>query len=372
MTASCEYGCGTRKNGVRRPFALVRPFEALAGSRGWRVWLACLLMMALASCSSAKSSAAAPSPAAALVNEAAQAKPDPAAVSTTATATPVPGGDSSGGPVAHFSGERAMQYTREAVAMGPRPVGSTAHEKLESYLRNQLKPLGPEVDTFTASTPLGPKIMRNYIVKLAGTRPGVVVVCGHYDTKLLKDFVGANDGGSSTGLLLELARELRLHLKDGKLGGYSVWLVWLDGEEAFREWTDADSGYGSRHLAEKWQADGTLKNIKALLLVDMIGDADLDILQDENSTPWLEQVVYEAAKRLGYQSHFFLQRTAIGDDHVPFASKGVPAADLIDFTYGYNNAYWHTKEDTMDKLSPKSFGIVGSVVLETIRLLNQR
>lgn len=265
-----------------------------------------------------------------------------------------------------------MQYTREAVAFGPRPVGSPAHERLESWMRSQLKPLDAEVDTFTAATPLGPKVMRNYIMRLAGTRPGVVVVCGHYDTKLLKDFVGANDGGSSTGLLLELARELRLQLKGGKLEGYSVWLVWLDGEEAFREWTDTDSVYGARHLAEKWQADGTLKNIKALLLVDMIGDAELDILRDDNSTPWLEDVVYQAAKQLGYQSHFFLQRTAIADDHIPFVTRGVPSADLIDFTYGYNNAYWHTKEDTMDKLSPKSFEIVGNVVLEALKLLNQR
>jgi Zn-dependent M28 family amino/carboxypeptidase len=265
-----------------------------------------------------------------------------------------------------------MQYTREVVAFGPRPVGSAAHAKLENFLRTQLKPLEPEVDTFTAATPHGPKTMSNIIVKLPGTRPGVIVVGGHYDTKLLNGFVGANDGGSSTGLLLELARELRLQMRNGKLDGYSVWLVWLDGEEAFVQWSETDSVYGSRHLAGKWQADGTAKNIKALLLVDMIGDADLDILRDTNSTPWLEDLVYQAATRLGYQSHFFVQQTAIDDDHVPFEKQGVPAADLIDLTYGYNNAYWHTKEDTMDKLSPKSFEIVGSVVLETIRLLNQR
>jgi Zn-dependent M28 family amino/carboxypeptidase len=267
---------------------------------------------------------------------------------------------------------RAMQYTREVVAFGPRPVGSEAHKKLEAYLRSHLKFVGAQLedDVFTASTPAGPLAMDNIIGKIPGTREGIVVIASHYDTLYgRKDFVGANDGGSSTGLLLELARQLE---SQGRRRGYSVWLVFFDGEEAIRQWSDTDSLYGSRHLAEKWKQDGTAKKIKALLLADMIGDADLNVLHELNSTPWLEDLIYQAASGLGYQSHFFGRDDAVGDDHSPFLRAGVPSADLIDFDYGYNNVFWHTANDTLDKLSPKSLQITGDVILETVRLLDQR
>ncbi|MGA2348149.1 MAG: M28 family peptidase, partial [Candidatus Sulfotelmatobacter sp.] len=132
-----------------------------------------------------------------------------------------------------------------------------------------------------------------------------------------------------------------------------------------------DSLYGIEHVAQKWQADGTLKKVKAFLLADMIGDADLNIDRDQNSTPWLEDVVGEAAKRLGYQSHFFARDNQVSDDHLPFMKRGVPCADLIDFSYGYNNVFWHTPQDTVDKLSPQSLEIVGSVVLESMRILDK-
>ena len=149
-------------------------------------------------------------------------------------------------------------------------------------------------------------------------------------------------------------------------------MVWLDGEEAFRQWTAQDSVYGSRHLAEKWQSTGILKTIKAFLLVDMVGDAELNIDRDRNSTSWLEDLIYRVATRQGYQSHFFARSIEVDDDHVPFLKRGIPAADLIDFQYGYNNAFWHTKDDTLDKLSPKSLQMVGSVIEETIRVLDQQ
>ncbi|HTD23416.1 MAG TPA: M28 family peptidase [Terriglobales bacterium] len=267
---------------------------------------------------------------------------------------------------------RAMQYTREIVNMGPRPIGSPAHARLEAYLRLQLKKTAANVqeDVFTAQTPAGAFPIRNFIAEYPGSRDGVVVIASHYDTVLpLKNFVGANDGGSSTGLLLELGNEL--HSK-GKLPGYSVWLVCLDGEEAVKEWTDTDSVYGSRHLAEKWQADGTNKKIKAFLLADMIGDKDLDIDRDESSTPWLEDLVFQASTNLGLQSYFFARTIGIDDDHIPFAKNGVPVADLIDFSYGYNNVFWHTPQDTLDKLSPRSLEITGNVLLETKRLLDEK
>jgi Zn-dependent M28 family amino/carboxypeptidase len=270
-----------------------------------------------------------------------------------------------------FDGERALTCTREFVATGPRWVGSKGHAKAQAFLEKQFAKDDLVKDSFTASTPAGSLAMTNYIVKFPGTKDGIIVLASHYDTNYpLKDtsYVGANDGGSSTGLLLELANSFR----GKKLDGYSVWLVFFDGEEAIKGWTDADSVYGSRHLAEKWQADGTLKRIKGFLLADMIGDRDLDVERDLSSTPWLLDLVGQAAGKYGDQSYFFQRQEAVGDDHTPFMERKVPCADIIDFDYGYQNAFWHTPEDTMDKLSAKSLTIVGDVFLETIQLLNQR
>jgi hypothetical protein len=277
------------------------------------------------------------------------------------------------GPLPTFDGQAAMQYVKQVVAFGPRWVDSPAHIRLEQFLRKQLAADRLVEDVFTASTPAGAKPMRNFIAEFPGNREGIIVVAGHYDTLYNRpDFVGANDGGSSAGLLLELARELRGQLKNGKRDGYAVWLVWLDGEEAIQQWTDTDSVYGARQLAARWQSDGTLKQIKAFLLVDMIGDKDLNVDRDENSTAALENLIFQAATRYGYQSYFFARSLPVGDDHIPFAKLGVPVADLIDFDYGYGNAYWHTREDTLDKLSPRSLEITGSVVRETIHLLDRQ
>jgi Peptidase family M28 len=278
------------------------------------------------------------------------------------------------GPAPTFDGNRALQYVKEIVAFGPRPVGSTNHKKVEEYITSRLKGDAVEHDEFRADTPEGKLPVHNIIAKYPGNKDGVIVIASHYDTNypLRKSpYVGANDGGSTSALLLELANQLRGKPRDG----YSVWLVWDDAEEAIKPESElpfeADSLYGITHVAEKWQADGTLKKIQAFLLTDMLGDADLNIDRDLNSTPWLEDVVYEAASRLGYQSHFFDRTTQVDDDHMPFVKRGVPSADLIDFSYGYNNVFWHTSQDTVDKLSPKSLEIVGSVVLETVRILDK-
>jgi len=241
-------------------------------------------------------------------------------------------------------------------------------------LLSRLKGDTVEQDNFTADTPEGKFPVRNIIAKFPGAKDGIIVLASHYDTNYpLRNtsFVGANDGGSSSAVLLEIANQLRGKANDG----YSVWLVWDDAEESIKPDTEldfmADSLYGIRHLVQKWQTDGTLKKIKALLLADMVGDADLNIDHELNSTPWLEAVIYQGASRLGYQSHFFGRALPMDDDHLPFVEKGVPSADLIDFTYGYNNVFWHTPQDTVDKLSPKSMEIVGAVILETIRLLDK-
>ena len=257
------------------------------------------------------------------------------------------------------------------MAFGPRPIGSENHKKLENYILAHLKGDQVEDDAFTADTVEGKFPIRNIIAKYPGTKDGMIVIVGHYDTNypLLKSgYVGANDGGSSTAILLEYAN----HLRGKKRDGYSVWLVWSDGEEAVREWTDTDSLYGTRHLADKWEKDGTLKKIKGLLVMDMIGDADLNIDRDTNSTPWLVDLVYEAAERSGAQSHFYARTGGISDDHLPFVKRGVPCVDVIDLDYGYNNVFHHTPQDTLDKLSPKSIEIVGNTTLEALRLLDRR
>jgi Zn-dependent M28 family amino/carboxypeptidase len=284
------------------------------------------------------------------------------------------------GPLPSVDGDRAMQYVKEIVKFGPRPVGSANHKKVEEYISSHLKGDQVEHDIFTADTPEGKVPVHNIIAKYPGTKDGIIIIASHYDTNYpLRNtsYVGANDGASSSGLLLELANQIRGKQRDG----YSIWLVWDDAEEAMKPDGSGgqpnempfseDSLYGITHLAEKWQADGTLKKVKAFILTDMIGDSDLNVERETHSTPWLEDVVYEAAKRLGYQSHFFGRQLEVGDDHLPFLKRGVPSVDLIDFSYGYNVAYWHTTEDTLDKLSPRSLQIVGGVVLETIRILDK-
>ena len=284
--------------------------------------------------------------------------------------TPSPGVEPATPP--SFNASRAMQYVKELVAYGPRPLGSENHKKVERYILTHLEGDKVEQDDFEITTSQGRFPVHNILAQFPGTRNGIILIASHYDTNWpLRQtaYVGANDGASSSGLLLEIANQLRGTKRDG----YAVWLLWDDAEESMKlPWVDAESLYGVRHLAQKWQDDGTIKKIKAFILEDMIGDADLNIDRDANSTPWLADLVYEAATRVGYQSHFFRRQLDIEDDHRSFLERGVPAVDLIDFSYGYNNVFWHTTQDTIDKLSPKSLAIVGTVTLETVRLLDQR
>ena len=271
----------------------------------------------------------------------------------------------------HFNGDKALNYAREFVAIGPRWPTSPGHLKAEEFLRDHFKHDNVEEDTFTANTPIGPVAMRNFIVRFPGKKDGVIVLSTHYETNYplrTINFVGANDGASTTGLLMAIADQLR-----GKtLDGYSVWLVFFDGEEAIQTWSDSDSTYGSRHLAAKWGRDGTLGKIKAFILADMIGDKDLDIQRETNSTPWLTALVQQAAKKFGDQRYFFQRDEAVEDDHLAFVHRGVPSIDVIDLDYGPKNSYHHTAQDTMDKISARSLTIDGDVFLETIKEINQR
>jgi Zn-dependent M28 family amino/carboxypeptidase len=276
----------------------------------------------------------------------------------------------------HFNGAKALEYARQFVAIGPRWPTSQNHAKAEDFLRSHFQHDQFEEDAFTANTPIGPVAMRNFIVRFPGKKDGAIVLATHYETNYwLKkiNFVGANDGAATTGLLLAIGDLLRAQTVGGKkLDGYSVWLVFFDGEEAIQSWSDSDSTYGSRHLAARWGRDGTLSRIKAFILADMIGDKDLDIQHETRSADWLVEIVRQAAKKFGYERYFFKQSEAVEDDHLPFVNRGVPSIDVIDLNYGPNNSYHHTDKDTMDKISAKSLTIDGDVFMETIRLVGQR
>lgn len=280
----------------------------------------------------------------------------------------------------HFEGSRAYEYAREFAAIGPRWPTSPGHTKAQEFLRQNFLQNHDqfESDNFTADTPIGPVPFCNFIVRFPGRKPGVIVLATHYETNYWLrniNFVGANDGASTTGLLLAIADRLRAesaHSGDKQLDGYSVWLVFFDGEEAIQSWSRSDSTYGSRHLAARWGRDGTLNQIKAFLLADMIGDKELDIQHETHSTAWLVALVADAAKKFGYQQYFFKQEMNVEDDHLAFVERGVPSIDIIDLDYGPNDSYHHTAQDTMDKISAHSLTIDGDVFMESIRLIDQR
>lgn len=270
------------------------------------------------------------------------------------------------------AGQRAYDLTAKAVEFGPRPAGSPAQLKQQRWIVQELLRSGCDVQQigFQADTPKGRTAMKNIICRFRGKSRRAVVLSGHYDTYSRPDleFVGANDAGSSTGLLLAMAERLK-----GRELADPVWLVFFDGEESVVDWTGEDHTYGSRRLAELWAADGTKQRIKALLNVDMIGDADLNIAYEGYSTPWLRDLVFDVAHRLGYQEEF--PRTApsyIGDDHEEFRKRGFPAVDLIDFEYGFFNRLWHTEADVMENLSPRSFAVMIHVLEQTLAKLESR
>jgi glutaminyl-peptide cyclotransferase len=272
---------------------------------------------------------------------------------------------------ARFNGGKAYEYAKSFAAIGPRWPTGPGHAKAEAFIRNHFKQDQLEDDSFTANTPIGPVPLHNFIVRFPGKKDGIIVLGTHYETNYpLRNinFVGANDGAATTGLLMAIADQLR----GKKLDGYSVWLVFFDGEEAFEHWSSSDSTYGSRHLAAKWGGNGTLGKIKAFMLADMIGDKDLDIQRETNSTGWLVDLVRQAAKRFGDERYFFQTDEPVEDDHLPFVKRGVPSIDVIDLDYGPNNSYHHTAQDTIDKVSARSLSIDGDVFMETIRLINQR
>lgn len=266
-----------------------------------------------------------------------------------------------------FDGQRAFADLRRLVAFGPRPSGSVALERTREFIMAELRAASVSFseDKFTAATPMGPISMTNIVAEIPGASPSIVIIGGHYDTKrMATHFVGANDGGSSAAFVLELARVLaKRHNK------VIYWLVFFDGEEAIRRWSATDSLYGSRHFAAELTTQETKSRVEAVIVVDMIADAHLGIHRETHSTPWLNDLVFTQARQLGYHQYFLSSSKTVDDDHQPFVELGIPAIDLIDLNYGPLNLYWHTRFDTVEKCSPRSLQVVGTVVLRALSVL---
>lgn len=266
-----------------------------------------------------------------------------------------------------FDGKRAFAHVAKQVSFGPHPSGSPAIAQVQDYLQSELKSYGctVDVDAFSADTPIGRLPMKNIVVKIAGEKPGVILLGTHYDTLLKDSFVGADDGGSSTALMLELARLLcPQHSK------YAVWIAFFDGEEAMKQWSDSDSRYGSRQMAAKLAVSGDLKKVKAFLLADIVGGRTAVFKREADSTPALVELMWSTAAKLGYSGLFSNEGTSAQDDHDSFLKRGVPSVDVIgDFI---NNGYWHTTQDALDKISAKTLAIVGHVFLESVKQLQSK
>jgi Zn-dependent M28 family amino/carboxypeptidase len=265
-----------------------------------------------------------------------------------------------------FDGARAFEHLKAQVAIGPRPAGSAGIRQTRAYLTRQIAAMGLTVreQPFVATTPLGPVEMVNLIVTLPGRRTDRILFTGHYDTKLFKDivFVGASDGASSAAVLVELVRSLKDRPRE-----FTYEFVWFDGEEAMVEWDlDRDSTYGSRYYVQAAREAKALTSIKAMILVDMIGHRDLRIERDSYSAPWLTDIIWGAAKRLGHGGIFLDAMTTVEDDHVHFVRAGIPSVDIIDLNHFIDRGHWHTAGDNLEAVSQRSLQIVGDVLLASV------
>ena len=301
-------------------------------------------------------------------NEAPGASSQPPFMSAAASVPPQTGDDApppekTGG----FDGKRAFAHVAEQVSFGPHPSGSAAIARVQDYLLSELKSYGcsVETDSFGADTPVGRLSMKNMLVKIPGEKPGIILLGTHYDTLLMDNFVGADDAGSSTAVMLELAR-----LLCPQKGKYAVWIAFFDGEEAMKHWSQTDSRYGSRQMAAKLASSGDIKKIKAFLLADIVGGRKARFPRESSSTPALVDLFWDTAARLGYSALFVNDSSSAEDDHDSFLKRGVPSVDVIgDFV---NNGYWHTPQDALDKISAKTLAVTGHVFLESVKQLQAK
>jgi hypothetical protein len=269
--------------------------------------------------------------------------------------------------IAPFDGAKAWEHLRRQVALGPRPAGSPAIAETRRYITDQLKAIGltAREQAFTGDTPVGKVPMVNLIATIPGRRSERIVIGTHYDTKRFREFrfLGASDAASSTAVTLELARVLKAQQPE-----FTIELLFLDGEEAVIEWQGNDHTYGSRYYVQAAQQANTIASLKAFILLDMVGDRNLNIRRDANSTPWLVDLVWASAGRLGYRSSFPEELTTIEDDHVPFVRAGVASVDIIDLDY----PAWHTAQDDLDHVSARSLQIVGDVMVDALPRIQQQ
>ncbi len=283
-------------------------------------------------------------------------------------------GEAAGTPpgLPRVDGDRALEEVEALVALGLRDSGTPGARRAAEHLRDRLRAVGVEADlqTFEDPTPKGPVTFRNVIGRIPGGGEGLVLLGSHYDTKvgMPEGFEGANDSGSSSGLLVELGRILQA----AEPLPFETWLVFFDGEECMESYGPRDGLHGSRHLAADLVESGRAGDVEAMILMDMVGDRDLNITLPRNGSPRLTSMAFAAAHDEGVRHLFGLSRYTILDDHVPFLEAGMPAVNLIDFEYGSEpgkNDYWHTADDTLDKLSPRSLKAVGDVTLRMLERL---
>jgi glutaminyl-peptide cyclotransferase len=256
-----------------------------------------------------------------------------------------------------FSGEKALAHVQAMVDLGPRPPGTEAIEKTRMYLTKQLELSGWKVtrQPFADNTPRGKVEFVNLVATFGAAAAPSFLVCSHYDTKIFDTakFVGANDVGSSTGALLELARVLGQRPDLAR----KAELVFFDGEEAYEAFSERDGLYGSRYFAKQLAAQDKIKQFRGGLLFDMVGDRSLTITLPPDSPPEMTRDIFASAEALNLRKYFTYFDRDIMDDHTPLNSVGIPTIDLIDFDF----AAWHTPEDTIDKLSAESLRTVGAV-----------
>jgi Zn-dependent M28 family amino/carboxypeptidase len=277
-----------------------------------------------------------------------------------------------------FDAKMAFAYTSQVVGFGERWPGSPGHQKTQALIKQVLAKDGARIETddFTANTPRGAVPVHNIIGKFnvtADPRQPIFILAGHYDTLFKPGFLGANDGGSSTAILLAFADALA-----NQKTRMQIWLVWTDLEEAINSFQGDDGLYGSRHLAQKLKASGIVSRIKGLFLLDMIGDKSLGVTRESGSAGWLQDFIADAARQLGYSQYFFHDSTEIIDDQVSFAKVGVPVVDVVDAQFGRMGTgtdgmgeFHHANTDTMDKVSQASLDIVGRTILLTVERLDR-
>ena len=272
-------------------------------------------------------------------------------------------------PTAGFDSNRAWEHLRQLVGFGPRPAGSAAIEQARGYIKKQLEAAGVQAveQAWEDKTPVGPIKMVNLMATIPGASKNRLIIGGHFDTKRFREFrfVGANDGGSSAAFLIELARVLKM-----RKNALTIELLFLDGEEAVVDWnhpSGTDHTYGSRYYVEQLKKTGAVKDVRAFILVDMIGDTDLGVRREQNSTAWLTDIIWSTARQLG-RAEFLDEATAVEDDHMEFLAAGIPSVDIIDLDY----TAWHTAEDTLDRVSARSLQAVGDVLVAALPLLEER